>query len=359
MSKNNTLIFIPDISGFTTFIQETEVSHAKHIISELLSVIHDNNYLKFKLAEIEGDALFYYQKEKIPSIDRVIEMAVKMFLAFHHQLLFYDDRRICHCGACSTAINLSLKFIIHQGVTDFISVDGKLKPFGSDVVVAHRLLKNNIKSHEYILITSPAYGRIKKIPERIIFRESSQSYSELGEIEFAFGNLSDLRMDVPPLPPIIKTDRALKPMIKEGLIKNDPKAVYELISNFEFRELWNKKADRLEYRKDRVNRVGEKHLCVIDGKNIEFETVTADFGEDSLVYGEVTTDIPVLKSVTTYFIIKPSGEDTLLRIEFHIKPFPFIGFILIPIFRGMLRKQLEDSFNTIREAATRETLQYA
>ena len=33
------LLFLPDISGYTKFIQTTEVEHSQHIISELLEVL--------------------------------------------------------------------------------------------------------------------------------------------------------------------------------------------------------------------------------------------------------------------------------------------------------------------------------
>ncbi len=35
----NSLLFIPDISGFTQFVQNTEVDHSQHVISELLEVL--------------------------------------------------------------------------------------------------------------------------------------------------------------------------------------------------------------------------------------------------------------------------------------------------------------------------------
>lgn len=33
-SSEQTLLFIPDISGFTKFVNETEISHSEHIITE-------------------------------------------------------------------------------------------------------------------------------------------------------------------------------------------------------------------------------------------------------------------------------------------------------------------------------------
>ena len=40
---NRGLIFIPDISGFTRFVNEVEIDHSRHIIQELLEVIINSN----------------------------------------------------------------------------------------------------------------------------------------------------------------------------------------------------------------------------------------------------------------------------------------------------------------------------
>ena len=60
----NALFFIPDISGFTEFVHNTAINHSKHIISELLEILIDSNRSNFKLAEIEGDALFFYKVQE-------------------------------------------------------------------------------------------------------------------------------------------------------------------------------------------------------------------------------------------------------------------------------------------------------
>ncbi len=56
---SSSLLFIPDISGFTAFVQQTEITHSQYIIAELLEVIGTANDLGLQLAEIEGDALFF------------------------------------------------------------------------------------------------------------------------------------------------------------------------------------------------------------------------------------------------------------------------------------------------------------
>ena len=60
------LIFIPDISGFTKFVTETEITHSQHIISELINAIIIENSLNLKISEIEGDAVLFYRIGKPP-----------------------------------------------------------------------------------------------------------------------------------------------------------------------------------------------------------------------------------------------------------------------------------------------------
>ena len=62
---NQSLLIIPDISGFTNFVQTTEISHSQHVIAELLEVLLAANRFDLQLAEVEGDALFLYKENQI------------------------------------------------------------------------------------------------------------------------------------------------------------------------------------------------------------------------------------------------------------------------------------------------------
>ena len=92
--SNQSLIFIPDISGFTEFVKNTEIEHSRHLIGELLEILIDQNELDLVLAEIEGDALFYYKHESVPSREAIERQARRMYQAFHKHLKFYESRRI-------------------------------------------------------------------------------------------------------------------------------------------------------------------------------------------------------------------------------------------------------------------------
>ena len=57
MMGNKGLLFIPDISGFTRFVNETDIDHSRLIIQELLELIINANQIKLEISEIEGDAI--------------------------------------------------------------------------------------------------------------------------------------------------------------------------------------------------------------------------------------------------------------------------------------------------------------
>ena len=111
-------LFIPDISGFTKFVKTTELNHSKHIIEELINIIISEGKKSFEIAEIEGDAVLMYHKSSMAPSD-IIAVAKRIYVAFHRHLKSYEHNRICECGACTTAVELQLKFIAHQGAFGF------------------------------------------------------------------------------------------------------------------------------------------------------------------------------------------------------------------------------------------------
>jgi len=149
----NSLLFIPDISGFTHFVHNTEIAHSQHVISELLEVLVNANTQNLKLAEVEGDALFFYKENEIPSQEKLLAQIETMFTAFYSHLRMLEKNRICPCNACATASDLQLKIIKHSGDLQFITVQEKKKPFGRWVIEVYRLLKNSINSENYALLS--------------------------------------------------------------------------------------------------------------------------------------------------------------------------------------------------------------
>lgn len=139
-------IIIVDISGFTKLVYSTDLATGKKITLGLLSSIIRNNRLGLSIAEIEGDAIFFYKFGKPPSHERVLlqyEAMLDDFMKTLDQL--YQTRR--------ELIELSLKMVVHYGTFTRYRISHFNKFYGEAVVEAHLLLKNEINSHSYVLMT--------------------------------------------------------------------------------------------------------------------------------------------------------------------------------------------------------------
>ena len=163
-------MLIPDISGFTHFVNNTEIIHGVHIISELLETIIDSNNIGFEVAEIEGDAVFFYRKGKRPSAQELYQQTERMYISFHKQLMLYERDRICSCGACSSVNNLKIKFISHYGDIVERMIYNHFQLMGSDVTMVHKLLKNNVNEDEYLLISENDFDKkLNNLPYWVYF----------------------------------------------------------------------------------------------------------------------------------------------------------------------------------------------
>jgi len=81
------IAFIPNISGFTNFVTNTEIEHSRHIIQELLEILIDSNPLGLEISEVEGDAILFYKFGNIPELKGIYIQVEKMFSSFHEYLI--------------------------------------------------------------------------------------------------------------------------------------------------------------------------------------------------------------------------------------------------------------------------------
>lgn len=145
------LVFIPDISGFTELVRSTDVVTGRMIVRELLGTLLRHNTLGMKVAEIEGDAVFFFKWKAIPSPDALYAQFEKMKTAFDKKVQELQFR-------FNIPITLHLKAIAHYGEMAAYKLGGFTKIYGEVVVEAHRLLKNNVPGRSYLLITDELMG---------------------------------------------------------------------------------------------------------------------------------------------------------------------------------------------------------
>ena len=121
------------------------------------------------------------ENSEIDQADKIILAMTKANEAFTRKasdLLFVQA---CGCEPCSQSKNLKLKIVAHKGTY----VTQKIRNFeeisGEDVILTHRLLKNNIPSIEYWLVTKEFAKNLSKDNKRK-FSPSSQSIENFGKI---------------------------------------------------------------------------------------------------------------------------------------------------------------------------------
>ena len=196
----SSVIFIPDITGFTKFVQSTDVRHSQHVISGLLESLIDANHLGLDISELEGDAILFYKYADVPSLDELLLLAKQMFENFHHQLNKYVNQTSCHRGSAQTAIDLSLKIIIHRGRLGFTKVKDYHKPHGLDMIVAHKLLKNSVQEKEYILVSDSFENEINAVNSHGFkaehFHSNKTYYQNIGEVSYRYASLSPLLANI-------------------------------------------------------------------------------------------------------------------------------------------------------------------
>ena len=354
---DQSLLFLPDISGFTKFVQTTEVEHSQHVIAELLEILIGSNQIGLELAEIEGDALFFYKEKSIPSLEEFFAQVESMFVNFHSHLKLLEENRICPCRACSSAPKLELKIIAHAGPLQFISVQNNRKPFGAEVIEAHRLMKNSVQSDNYVLI-SESLAQALKLPQG--FKNDLFQF-ELGKNEYD-GKDVPYRFSV-----INKLDLQLKPFILSKKMEFDgPPAIhvekdfpiaadtlFEYITNYKYRPHWIKGVDRFEYDENQVTRNGSSHACVINNQHFNFQSVIKDVAPGQLVYGELTFDPPPMDELYQFYILTPLSEHSCkLEIEVYWKSgSPIKKLMLASIVKMKFRQTLKGSLTNLYKYA--------
>jgi hypothetical protein len=137
------------------------LAHAQDTIAQLLETVIDAAS-GFKLAKIEGDAAFFYLVgEGSADFPRQISDIRRAFLTRRRQL---ELDRMCTCNGCLQVGALTLKFVTHAGEVAFQRVKHLTELAGVDVILVHRMLKNDVPLREYVLMTAAV---LEKLPPEL------------------------------------------------------------------------------------------------------------------------------------------------------------------------------------------------
>jgi acetolactate synthase small subunit len=208
MAPERSLLLIADIGGYTDYMRAHRMSlaHAEVNTARLLEKVIDA-VPDFDLIEIEGDAAFLARQVDSAAgdeeVERTLRAAFLMHRAFHLER-HYVATNLCPCDGCTQAANLKLKFVAHVGDVATQVIRQQRKLVGIDVIHVHRLLKNPVKTPEYVLMSEDLY-RTRRAPLPAPAREISQELEGIGPARAYVVDVSPETAPVPPLakPPLV------------------------------------------------------------------------------------------------------------------------------------------------------------
>src|SRR5271155_1617115 len=153
MAIRRAVLLIADIGGYTRYMHwnRMHLAHAQQTVAQLLESVIDAGK-GLKLAKLEGDAAFFWAPEGNATVlvpDRLWRMR-QSFLA-RRQRIAADIA--CDCASCEQLDSLSLKFVAHEGEVAEQKVKRQVELAGVDVILVHRMLKNQVPVLEYVLMT--------------------------------------------------------------------------------------------------------------------------------------------------------------------------------------------------------------
>ena len=183
---------MPDISGFTEFMADVDHDLASKVIPSLLNEIIYANTIGLKVSEIEGDAVFFYKKGPMPSFDVLVDQCLHFYQDFYAQLNVLKNEYQEHQKADAIPEILGLKIILHYGRNiGMTQIGNRIKLLGEDVIIAHKLLKNNIKEKEYLLLTDSLLDNYNEdeLKKHVVwenFKKDEENFEHLNEIGYRY-----------------------------------------------------------------------------------------------------------------------------------------------------------------------------
>jgi hypothetical protein len=144
MATERACLLIADISGYTGYLSGVELDHAQDILGDLIGTIVGSLRPAFRLAKLEGDAAFAYAIGDTIDGSVLLDAIEQCYFRFRRRRRDIRQATSCRCNACAHIPDLDLKFVVHHGSIVRQHVAGNEELVGPDVILAHRLLKNDV-----------------------------------------------------------------------------------------------------------------------------------------------------------------------------------------------------------------------
>jgi hypothetical protein len=186
MATESACLLIADISGYTGYLAGVELDHAQDILADLMGTIVSALRPGFRLAKLEGDAAFTFAVTERVDGSLLLDTIERCYFGFRRRRRDVRQATSCECKACVRIPELNLKFVVHHGTVLRQRVAGRVELLGSDVILVHRLLKNDVVGstgiEAYALFTQQCVDVMDVDVAALGLRAGSESYEHIGVV---------------------------------------------------------------------------------------------------------------------------------------------------------------------------------
>ncbi len=339
---------LADITGYTAFLTGSELDHAQDILKSLFETLHEQIKPPLAISNYQGDAILSYAPEAgALQGQTLLELVENIYFAFTRKRENIRHSTTCTCRACSNIPNLDLKLFVHFGEYVLQDMPGRQELSGPDVIVAHRMMKNQVKEKTgvkaYALLTDAAIQKLGLAGMCVQMQAHSETYEHIGEVPMWVYDLKaawDRERERNPV--LVKPETAWVKV--EHDFPLPPALIWDYLNKPELRTRWmnaegfyttNMNKGRVEV--GSVNHCAhgngaETLLAVLDWH--PFDYLTEDSGMPMHAHIVITTYLQATPEGTrvTWAVDKPQGVD-------------LYGLIAVRLMESKAKQMFQQAFN--------------
>ena len=110
-SAKQGFLVVADITGYTAYLSDSELEHAKDVLKVLLDLLIDHTRAPLAVSGLEGDAVLSYSIDSDRfEAQAFVEIIEQTYVSFKRAIELMVMNTSCECNACANIGNLDLKF---------------------------------------------------------------------------------------------------------------------------------------------------------------------------------------------------------------------------------------------------------
>ena len=335
---------LADIGGYTAFLSEVGIEHAKEITSHLFNGMVKVNKRRWKVANVEGDCLFLYTDSREAPDDFFAHLR-GLYENFRESIAEITSGSTCRCGACDRSGDLTLKFVVHSGEFDTQKIAGRKELIGPDIVVAHRLLKNGVPLREYVLLTTPLaeVAQASGLPATA----GRDDYEHIGAVEYLYLDLQPVREEIHKSREVYVTEKDADVAVTVE-IEAPPELVWRVAMDREKAPQWVPTLLKLEPLSGEFGKVGSVHTC-LHGGGIKMVHLTVAVDEKARRITDRLWNMPLVNEAYQTSELKASPTGTRAAVYYSFKSdIPIAGQIARSIFIRTSKRHAEHDMQGLK-----------